>query len=60
MIGLVQRYPCLNECTHYVLIMDPQAEQDRIVWCRRWTEPIEGPNEDDEDKDVEETAKKGT
>jgi len=56
MIELVQRYPCLNECTHYALIMDPQAKQDRIVWCRRWTEPIEGPDQGDEDVDVEEIA----
>lgn len=40
-INMVQRYPCTNEGTHYATVMDPTAGE--IVWCRRWKEPIAGP-----------------
>lgn len=40
-IDMVQRYPCTNEGTHYATVMDPTAGE--IVWCRRWKEPIAGP-----------------
>ena len=37
-IEMVQKYPTVNECTHFACVMDPV--EGRVVWCRRWMEPV--------------------
>jgi hypothetical protein len=36
-------YPVANECTHYAVVMD--AREGAVVWCRRWRESLEGPED---------------
>lgn len=35
-IKLLMKYPIMNECTHYSVVMDPKAGD--IAWARRWPE----------------------
>jgi hypothetical protein len=37
-IGLVQKYPTTNECTHFACVMDPA--EGTVAWCKRWTKPV--------------------
>jgi hypothetical protein len=38
-VGLVQKYPTTNGCTHFAAVLDPL--EDRIAWCGHWLEPAD-------------------
>ncbi|KAM0720720.1 hypothetical protein Q7P37_004857 [Cladosporium fusiforme] len=37
--GIMQRYPTLNEATHYSAVMDPM--EGKIAWSRHWRNPLQ-------------------
>lgn len=46
MIQWLQEYPTTNEMTHFACVMDPA--QGRILWVRRWLEPVVQTDSDDD------------